>query len=238
MEILLMRLEGPLMSFGGARVDHHNHTERFPGVSLLTGLFGNALGLRHDQPEALQALQSRLLYAARLDRPGEELRDYQTVDLGQPHLCQPGWTTQHRVEKRGSGEATRGTHIRYRFYRAETSVTVAVRLTDDDAPTVADLAAALARPARPLFLGRKGCPPSAPLLIGVKQADSLHAALCAEPLAEHAEAGPYAALWPDRQGEPPGEFTELLADTRDWRNNVHTGRRSMRRGEIEVKPLV
>ena len=35
-----------------------NVTDRFPRLSLLTGLFGNALGYRHGDAEALEALQA------------------------------------------------------------------------------------------------------------------------------------------------------------------------------------
>ena len=40
----MVRLESPLMAFGGETVDHFGVTRRFPALSMLTGLFANALG--------------------------------------------------------------------------------------------------------------------------------------------------------------------------------------------------
>ena len=48
--------------------------------------------------ERLQSLQSRLSIASALVREGEELQDYQTVDLGQTHLRYPAWTTRGRCQ--------------------------------------------------------------------------------------------------------------------------------------------
>src|SRR3546814_7912815 len=74
--------------------------------------------------ERLQRLQARIRFASLLLRPGEELRDYHTVDLGQRHLAEPGWTTRGRTEHRAGGVAATGTHIRERFYRADAAVQI------------------------------------------------------------------------------------------------------------------
>ncbi len=84
MQILILRMEAPLMSFGGTMVDKWGVITEFPAASLLTGLFANALGYDQSQFGAHQRLQSRLRFAARIDRPGRRLLDYQTVDLSQP----------------------------------------------------------------------------------------------------------------------------------------------------------
>src|SRR4051812_36428554 len=99
-EFLLLRLEAPLMAFGGPMVDQIGRTRAFPGQAQVAGLLGNALGYRHQDADALEALQRRLLFAAALLRPGEPLRDYHTVDLGQPHLTGTGWTTRGAMETR------------------------------------------------------------------------------------------------------------------------------------------
>jgi CRISPR-associated Cas5-like protein len=43
--ILLLRLEAPLMSFGGVAIDYRGVTRTFPGCAMLTGLITNALGM-------------------------------------------------------------------------------------------------------------------------------------------------------------------------------------------------
>lgn len=233
-EALILRLDAPLMSFGGPAVDQIGPTRRFPGLAQIAGLLGNALGCDHREADRLQRLQARIRFASLLLRPGEELRDFQTVDLGQRHLAQPGWTTRGRTEHRDGGAAATGTHIRYRFYRAGASVLVALRLDPaDEAPTLDDLASALENPARPLFVGRKGCLPAEPILAGrVPAADdlsrALEKALVLEAVADPDDQGFDAEVPAD--GDVPG--TERLVDARDWHNQFHGGERIVGRRRI------
>lgn len=235
---LLLRLEAPLMAFGGPMVDQIGPTLDFPGPSLLAGLLGNALGLCHADAGALEALQARLRPAALLVRPGRHLCDYQTVALGQPHLVGTGWTTRGRPESR-NGASSEDTHIRYRWYLADALVAVALALEPADVPpTLADLAAALDHPARPLFLGRKSCLPVAPLRLGeiVSASGPLEAlrlalqrlpgAPAASRLAE-IDARLFAAM-------PPGAEADRLIDLRDWHNQMHTGGRRVYRLNVPL----
>ena len=85
MRHLIIRLEAPLMAFGGETIDNYGVIRRFPSASMLTGLLANALGLRRTQAQDHQELQERLVFAARIDREpsgGVRLTDYQTVQLG------------------------------------------------------------------------------------------------------------------------------------------------------------
>jgi len=36
-DVILLRFDAPLMSFGGVLVDEHGVTRQFPGASMLTG---------------------------------------------------------------------------------------------------------------------------------------------------------------------------------------------------------
>lgn len=238
MRVLVLRIDAPLVSFGGPAVDQHGFVQKYPALSMLTGLMANALGWEHRDHERLIALQDRLRFAARVDRPGDALVDYQTVDLGQSWMLpeQAGWTTQgHLAERRGaSGEAT---HQRWRHYRADSVHTVVVTLVGDDAPTVDDVAAALREPARPLFLGRKSCLPSAPILLEVRESQSLATCLGEVPRAGRAISGPLAAVWwADDSGANTGPTRVLpVSDERDWRSRVHMGRRFMVEGHVNPK---
>lgn len=234
MDCLILRLDAPLMSFGGIVVDQRNPIERFPGLALLTGLLGNALGWDHRDTGRLQALQARIQFAARWDVLPELLLDYQTVDLGQEHLVGTGWTTRGHREDRGKGKATSSTHIRYRQYWANGMMTLALALEEPGPPYVDALAAALAQPARPLFIGRKPCLPAAPLLQARRNAPSLRAALEHEPVDARASTTRLQACWPDI-ADMIGESFEVF-DTRDWASQIHLGSRTMRRGYIEVRP--
>lgn len=234
-EFLLLRLAAPLMSFGGVKVDEHNFTDRFPGAAMLVGLLGNALGWDHADAHLLTRLQERLRFGARCDRAGSSLVDYHTVDLDQPFLRQT-WTTRGRPEGRAGGKAKTATHIRYRHYWADSVVTVALRLEPaEESPLLAHLESALRQPERPLFLGRKACPPSEPLVIGRAQAPTLHAALTATPAHPRADDTGFSACWP-QEGEPapPANQGHLLpiVDERDWANQIHVGRRLVWHGWI------
>ncbi|MBF0423171.1 MAG: type I-E CRISPR-associated protein Cas5/CasD [Magnetococcales bacterium] len=243
METLILRLEAPLLAFGGPTVDQKGVIRPFPAASMLTGLLGNALGWDHADTDLLDRLQARVRFAARLDREGEEVLDYQTVDLGQDFMDMKklGWTTRGDVEHRGSGSATSGTHIRFRSYRADALCTVALALEPADlAPTLTDLAIALREPARPLFLGRKPCLPSTPILAGRMEAATLHAALTVfnhqdvEPEMLFSPKNGMRACWPPGQGpeDPDTTLLNLLTDQRDWQNQIHCGQRLVRMGMI------
>ena len=125
-DYLLMRLEAPLMSFGTVAVDHRRPVQLWPAVSMLTGLLANALGWQRADVKALDQLQSRIRWAARIDRVGVALNDFQTVQLAKDDK---GWTTRGVVEERdGGAESYKSPHLRSRDYRADASVLVALRL--------------------------------------------------------------------------------------------------------------
>ncbi|GAJ28391.1 type I-E CRISPR-associated protein Cas5/CasD [Acidomonas methanolica] len=231
-DYLLLRLEAPLMAFGGPKVDAIGPTRDFPGQSQLAGLLGSALGYDHAEAEALEVLQSRLRLASLLARSGEQLRDYQTVDLGLPHLSGTGWTTRGRLEAR-AGASSEGTHIRQRWYLADALVLVALTLDPPEPePSLQPLAEALDHPARPLFIGRKPCLPAAPIRLGAilsadTPEDALREGLCRlsiEIAGKTAEID--ARLLPDH---PDSLEAERLVDRRDWRNQMHTGSRLVHR---------
>ena len=253
MQALVLHLQAPLMSFGGPQVDQIGPTGRFPTVSQITGLFANALGYAHGDFERLQALQARLSIASALVREGEELQDYQTVDLGQEHLRNPSWTTRGSTEHREGGlEARFGTHIRFRRYRADASALSTVSLsTADEAPMLNDIGNALMAPARPLFIGRKPCLPSTRLFVGIiADAESLTDALTRVPDTFPGRwseiAGPdgrttVMAEWPaddDRALSPGVRFaTHRVIDRRDWRNQLHGGERVVARGTLVLNRM-
>ncbi len=216
---VILRLEAPLLSFGGIAVDSLGVVQPFPAVSMITGLLANALGFSHREPERIQRLQDSLNIACRADVPGDRITDYQTVDLGQDHLLHDrAWTTRGRLEKRAGGSST-GTHIRNREYWADAAHTVAVEV-----PNVEEVAQALIQPYRPLFIGRKTCLPSAPIFLGTFVQD-LEAGLKSAPVHRNSES--VMSAWiPTYDIESPN--TMELSDRRDWLNQIHVGQRWVR----------
>ncbi len=244
LDVLLLRFDAPLMSFGTVAVDAIGHTSPFPGRSLLTGLLGNALGLDHRDADALIRLQGRILHAVRRDYGGEVRTDYQTVDLGQPFLRdEVAWTTWGRLDPRGgSAENKVGTHIRHRDYLVDSVFTVALTLAPaDQAPDLDALASAVQQPARPLFLGRKNCLPANPIFLARTRAASLVDAVC-EAVTPKAPERPLderlRLWWPERDGERRDLHGRriTLTDERDWHNQVHVGSYAMYEGFFEPAP--
>jgi CRISPR system Cascade subunit CasD len=234
---LLLRFDAPLISFGGPMVDQNGVVQLFPALSMLTGLLANALGWQHRDTERLSSLQERIRYAARIDRFGDALVDYQTVDLGMDWMLpeKAGWTTRGRIAERG-GASGGVTHQRYRHYRADSVHTVVLTLEGDVAPTLDELGAALAEPARPLFIGRKCCLPASPILLGMIDTPSLVSALVSLPRIDRCDKGLLRATWWDGDDAAAATGTSHVVpvtDEREWRNQIHTGRRLMREGRVD-----
>lgn len=248
MRTLILRLDAPLLSFGGVKVDKHGFTDRFPGTATLTGLLANSMGWDHGDFGKLQALQSRVEFAARWDVIPEVLVDYHTVDLGQPkmtgyHGAGPGpaggWTTRGSVEWRTGGPGKTGTEQRYRHHWADGLLTVALGLTGEGEPTVDDLSEALRFPARPLFLGRKACLPARPLLDPVTplvDATDVLAALESVDIwpsrGRKRCEGPLEACWPAGIADDRASRVHQVYDLFDWANQLHTGCRRRAEGLI------
>ena len=163
-----LSLRAPLAAFGGEAIDARGVTRDFPSQSMLTGLLANALGWSRAMRQEHQRLQSRIVYGAVREHEPVlgRMTDYQTVQLAKDDRA---WTTRGIPAKRDGGPATYdGAHQRWRDYHADLCMSVVLRLTpDDEVPTLDDLATALVRPARPLFIGRKSMSPRRSHLPGV-----------------------------------------------------------------------
>lgn len=223
---LKLDLSAPMMAFGGIAIDHVGPTRDFPAASLLTGLLGNALGWRWRDWEAHQDLQDRLLFASVLVAEGRVVTDTQNAKL---EKTDRGWTSWGAPEGR-DGASYDAPHRRRRDYLCDAEVLVVCRLAPDGTPDIEALAGALARPARPLFLGRKPCLPSRPILAGWVEGETAHAALIAA-LSDLGPALPARAQWPEGEG-PAGSRRLALADLRNWRSGLHGGARPVIEGQL------
>ena len=237
---LLLRLRAPLIAFGGETIDNYGVIRDFPALSMVTGLFANALGWVRGDDAQHNRLQERLVMGARLDESGERMLDYQTALIYQDDS---GWTTHGKSEGRQTSPSystmpngRKGLTLqRYRHYHADMNVLVALRLqAADEAPTLDDLAAALDKPARPLVVGRKNCLPTDRLMAGWVVADNILGALQrAEPALHH----DVRAQWPDGEGRLPGQHEDRsldVCDERNWTSGVHGGWRPVREGMLRM----
>ncbi|MGW0811404.1 type I-E CRISPR-associated protein Cas5/CasD [Nonomuraea sp. NPDC002799] len=169
---LVLRLAGPLQSWGDRSVFNRRDTRPEPTKSGVLGLLAAASGRAREEPlDDLLGLQ----LGVRVDQPGSLLRDYHTVSdyRGRP-LPQAG------VSAKGLQKPTspaKYTHVTQRFYLQD-----AVFLAALHGPTalVETLAEAVRRPAFPLALGRRSCVPTQPLFLAIRE-QSLLEVLKGEP---------------------------------------------------------
>ena len=164
--ILLLRLEGPIQSWGTrARWDVRD-TALEPTKSGVVGLIGCAMGLRRTDP-ALEELDRSLRFGVRVDRPGVLSTDYQTVTgyhrtAAGEYKCRGGVvkTLEKAVQH---GEST---VVSPREYLHDARFLVGLAVWPDrrgDHPVLLEhVLESLRRPKWPLYLGRKACVPSRP----------------------------------------------------------------------------
>lgn len=154
---VLLHLAGPLQSWGTRSRFNERDTERFPTRSGLIGLLAAALGRPRSHPLTDLA---ELRFTIRTDRAGILTRDFHTVGGG---LARKN-TVAIAAGGRRPGETT--TLISDRYYLADAAFTAAITPPPDRGDLTELCAQALANPHWPPYLGRRSCPPTAPLLLG------------------------------------------------------------------------
>ncbi len=228
---LILRLASPLIAFGGETIDNYGVIRDFPALSMVTGLLANALGWDRGDDVAHNQLQQRLRLGTAVGREGLRMTDFQTAELG---AADKGWTTWGEPEERRGGAGSYSApHLRWRDYHADLIAWVALRLEDAaDPPTLDDIAQALDRPQRPLFIGRKPCLPTGRLVAGWVEADGLLAALQAVAQQNGARQPGLRAQWPEGEGELPQSRALDVCDERNWTSGMHGGWRPVREGMV------
>ncbi|MFJ4741174.1 type I-E CRISPR-associated protein Cas5/CasD [Streptomyces sp. NPDC088775] len=176
MPTVLLRLAGPMQSYGTSSRWEERATGSRPVKSAVIGLVANALGLCADTP--LDTLTG-MTFAVRCDCPGRQLRDEQTAGGGHfppadPHSPNPepdyGAPRNPTLTPQGTLQANRWKDGRdpvllTKHYLADAAFLAGLSTHDDQLAHTIDTA--LRRPARLLFLGRHCCPPARPVAHGV-----------------------------------------------------------------------
>ena len=148
MTALLLRLAGPLQSWGTSSRFTRRGTDRMPSKSGIVGLLAAASGRRRTDPLE-ELLHLRL--AVRTEQPGQLERDFQTA-------------TRH-------GEHT-PISVSTRHYLADAVFLAAV---EGDTAVLEGLRTALRHPQFPLYLGRRSCPPIGPIEQGLRDGTAVDA---------------------------------------------------------------
>jgi CRISPR system Cascade subunit CasD len=158
-DYLVLRLYGPLASWGEIAVGESRHSAVHPSKSALLGLLGAALGVVREDDAGQQALFEGYRFGVKLVCPGTPLRDYHTVQAP-PRQSKVLWRSRRQEL---ADKARLGTLLSAREYRCDSLAVIAVEALPNARWSLEDLAAALRRPWFPLYLGRKSCPLALPL---------------------------------------------------------------------------
>lgn len=184
--ILLLRLEGPLQSWGTrARWDVRD-TASEPTKSGIIGLLGCALGYSASDSR-LETLDAGLRFGVRVEHPGAILEDYQTITDFLPtadgRYKHSGVSIATSLSKlRADPDVTPATILSPRFYLEDAAFLVGLEEQESDSGLVRQCAEALQEPVWPLFLGRKACVATRPIFEAYSEAYlDLEAALRTHP---------------------------------------------------------
>lgn len=151
MSVLLLRLAGPMQSWGTRSRFSNRDTGLEPSRSGVVGLLCAALGRPRDANlDDFRPLEM----AVRVDREGRLMRDYHTA----------------QEVMRASGKSTQETVLSERFYLADADFLVGL---GGDAKFLGELASALDKPVWQLCLGRKAFVPGLPVCEGMVDGDPL-----------------------------------------------------------------
>lgn len=147
---MLLKLAGPLQSWGlDSRFETRN-TNRYPTKSAIIGMIAASLGYTRDQDQNIQKLNG-LDFAVRIDQPGRVLRDYHIATKYKP-----------------SGAFERN-YQTVRYYLQDAIFVVAVGSTSSG---LIDLITdSIRNPYYQPFLGRRSCPINADYFIDVVEGD-------------------------------------------------------------------
>ena len=140
---LLLRFSAPLQSWGSESMYDRRETDNMPTKSGVTGMLAAALGRRRDEPAEDLA---GLFFGVRVDLPGTRLEDFQITHMG---------------DKLNA-------NLSERVYLSDAIFLVG--LGCEDIVFLRNIESALRNPGFSLFLGRKSCPPTLPLVLGIREA--------------------------------------------------------------------
>ncbi|MCF0259076.1 MAG: type I-E CRISPR-associated protein Cas5/CasD [Erysipelotrichaceae bacterium] len=140
MSTLLLRFAAPLQSWGSDSKFEVRRTELFPTKSGIVGFIASALGRSRD--DDLEDLRN-LNVGIRVDNPGTVIRDFHTA--------------RFREDK--------PPYISTRYYLSDAIFLVGIESENEE--LLETIANAIRHPAFPLFLGRRSCPPTLPIVLGI-----------------------------------------------------------------------
>lgn len=208
MATLLLRLAGPMQSWGTTSRFDQRDTGKEPSKSGVIGLLAAALGINRENWCDLEPL-TQLKMGVRHDRPGVPMYDYQTAGQGTDDVVDSKGHVQQRSRIiLASGKHPSGDHLgegvqSWRHYLAD--AVFLVGLEGLDRALLESAHAALRNPVWPLALGRKSYVPSESVWLDSGVVDM--------PLVDALAAWPWVAT--PRKWENPPEKLLVSLESQD-----------------------
>lgn len=203
--VLLLRLAAPLQSWGERSRWDVRDTADVPTKSGVVGMLAAALGWKRTD-RRIASLQDELLFGVRVDRAGNRLVDFQTIQGALPSAD----------GKRKGTKENPYTIISPRVYLQDASFLVGLQ---GSRATLEACERALRAPRWPYFLGRKSCPPASPVVVEFCDSLILQDAL-QRPCQDESDPRPYerpAALYIEASdGERPVRDRNLGRPAREY----------------------
>ncbi|PLW66313.1 type I-E CRISPR-associated protein Cas5/CasD [Streptomyces sp. SCUT-3] len=223
--VLVMRLAAPLQSWGGPSRYNRRETRPQPTKSGILGLLAAAEGRSRDTSIA-DLLDLRL--GIRVDQPGSLLRDYHTFS---DHRGVP--LPSAKVNTKGMQTRTspaKHTGVTQRFYLQDAVFVAALR---GPRPLLERLEHAVRHPVHPLCLGRRSCPPTGPVSLGLRSGAELADVLSDVPwqasTRRRAQVQGTEVTLEATVEDPTGDqFAVDVPDTYDLRTGTFFSRRAVR----------
>ncbi|MFI2477827.1 type I-E CRISPR-associated protein Cas5/CasD [Nocardia xishanensis] len=189
MSVLLLKLAAPMQSWGVASRFTRRETQQYPSKSGVLGLICAAKGRRRTDPIEDELIQ--LGFGVRIDQQGTLVRDFQVARSLDGRESYP---------------------LSYRYYLADAVFVAAIH---GDRPLLEGIRDALRAPTFPLYLGRRSCPVTEPLVIGDITDQPLPEALSATPWQAspwYRERQPATVHLPIYRDLLPGDPDEVLQE--------------------------
>jgi len=169
---LLLRLAGPMQSWGTSSRFQLRRTDAYPSKSGVLGMLLCARGIsREESPKEVEPLTA-LRMGVRVDRGGIADWDYHTAG------ARIGIRKAEGGIKITQSTGEYETLLSRRQYLYDASFLVALRGAAD---AITACARALDSPVWPIFLGRKCCVPSEPVFVGIGSFETMSEALSSVP---------------------------------------------------------
>ena len=163
-EYLILKLQGPMQSWGGHTYEDYRPSEGFPTRSGVIGLLAACLGIERDEKQRLLDLAASITMAVRRDELPvtiSRLTDYHTIQKA----------------RKVDGKANKNAVVSRREYLCDASFTLAIQACSQGEFSLGVIEDAIRRPVYTLFLGRRSCPVSRPLYEDRVKTDSFTQAL-------------------------------------------------------------